>query len=57
LSQSKLARLADLNATTVNAIERERQEPWSGQAVRIYEALRSFGYEGTREALFEVVKE
>lgn len=50
LSQSKLARLSDVNQTSMSRIERGLEPPYPRRAARIAEAL---GWEGDPMDLFE----
>jgi transcriptional regulator with XRE-family HTH domain len=57
VSQADLMRRTGLHPSTLSNIFNGRMKPWGGQAERIYEALQSLGYNGTKEALFEEVGE
>jgi transcriptional regulator with XRE-family HTH domain len=52
VSQSKLARLADLHTTTVSQIETGHARPWPGQLRKIADAL---GWQSDPQALLEEV--
>ena len=56
MSQAELARKAELNASTVSCIEREKSKPWPGQAEKIEAALKAVGWDG-HDCLFEEVAE
>ena len=53
LSQSKLARLADVNATSMSRIERGKEPAYPHRGKRIADAL---GWTGEVSALFEEVE-
>jgi transcriptional regulator with XRE-family HTH domain len=57
VSQADVMRHTGLHTSTLSNIFNERMRPWGGQAERIYDALRAFGYAGTQEALFKSVDE
>ena len=56
LSQAALSRKAELNASTVSAIERGRMRPWPGQAAKIEATMKAAGWNG-ESCLFEEVEE
>ena len=54
ISQAKLARLADVNATSMSRIERGKEPAYPKRGQRIADAL---GWEGDYKKLFEEVSE